>query len=54
MEKWIKSNPYNEFSSNISFCIHNLNAYVSHLFLFTYIHLTATESSIHLKSLALR
>ena len=32
----------------------NLNAYVSHLFLFTYICLTATESSIHLKSLALR
>ena len=32
----------------------NLNAYVSHLFLFTYIRLTATESSIHLKSLALR
>ena len=32
----------------------NLNAYVSHLFLFTYIQLTATESSIHLKSLALR
>ena len=32
----------------------NLNAYVSHLFLFAYIHLMATESSIHLKSLALR
>ena len=30
----------------------NLNAYVSHLF--AYIRLTATESSIHLKSLALR
>ena len=29
-----------------------LNAHVSDLFLFTYIHLTATESSIHLKSLA--
>ena len=25
----------------------NFNAYVSHLFLFTYIHLTATESSIN-------
>ena len=32
----------------------NLNAYVSHLFLFTYIRLTATESSIYMKSLALR
>ena len=32
----------------------NLNAYVSHLFLFTYICLTATENSIHMKSLALR
>ena len=32
----------------------NLNAYVSHLFLFTYIRLTETESSIHLKSLAWR
>ena len=32
----------------------NLNAYVSHLFCFTYIRLTATETSIHLKSLALR
>ena len=32
----------------------NLNAYVSHLFLFTYIRLTATESSIHMKNLALR
>ena len=32
----------------------NLNAYVSHLFLFTYIRLTATESSIHLESLVLR
>ena len=32
----------------------NLNAYVSNLFLFTYIRLTATESSIHMKSLALR
>ena len=32
----------------------NLNAYVSHLFLLTCIRLTATESSIHLKSLALR
>ena len=31
----------------------NLNAYVSHLFLFTYIRLTATESSIHMKSLAI-
>ena len=31
----------------------NLNAYVSYLFLFAYIRLTATESSIHLKSLAL-
>ena len=31
----------------------NLNAYVSHLFLFKYIPLTATEGSIHLKSLAL-
>ena len=31
----------------------NLNAYVSHLFLFTYIRLTATVSSIHLKSIAL-
>ena len=29
----------------------NLNAHVSHLFLFTYILLTATESSIHMKSL---
>ena len=32
----------------------NLNAYASHLFLFTYIRLTATESSIHLKNLAWR
>ena len=32
----------------------NLIGYVSQLFLFTYIHLTATESSIHMKSLALR
>ena len=32
----------------------NLNAYISHLFLFTYIRLTATERSIHLMSLALR
>ena len=32
----------------------NLNAYASHLFLFIYIRLTATESSIHMKSLALR
>ena len=32
----------------------NLNAYVSQLLLFTYIRLTATESSIHMKSLALR
>ena len=32
----------------------NLNAYVSQLFLFTYIRLTATENSIHMKSLALR
>ena len=32
----------------------NVNAYVSHLFLFTYIRLTATESSSHMKSLALR
>ena len=32
----------------------NLNAYASNVFLFTYIRLTATESSIHLKSLALR
>ena len=31
----------------------NLNAYASHLFLSTYIRLTATGSSIHLKSLAL-
>ena len=31
----------------------NLNAYVSHLFLFTYIRLTATECSIHMNSLAL-
>ena len=30
----------------------NLNAYESHLFLFTNIRLTATESSIHLKILA--
>ena len=36
-----------------SACEGNLNAYVSHLFLFTYIRLTATESSIHMKSLAL-
>ena len=27
----------------------NLNAYVSHLYLFTYICLTATDSSIHMK-----
>ena len=32
----------------------HLNAYVLHLFLFTYIRLTATESSVHIKSLALR
>ena len=32
----------------------NLNGYVSQLFLFTYIRLTANESSIHRKSLALR
>ena len=32
----------------------NLNGYVSQLFLFTYIRLTATERSIHMKSLALR
>ena len=32
----------------------NLNAYISQLFLFTFIRLTATESSIHMKSLALR
>ena len=32
----------------------NLNAYASHLFLFTYIRLTAAENSIHLMSLALR
>ena len=32
----------------------NWNAYVSHLLLFTYIRLMATESSIHMKSLALR
>ena len=31
----------------------NLNAYESQLLLFTYIRLTATESSIHMKSLAL-
>ena len=30
----------------------NLNGYESQLLLFTYIHLTATESSIHKKSLA--
>ena len=30
----------------------NLNSYVSHLILFTYICLTATESLIHMKSLA--
>ena len=30
----------------------NLNAYVSQLFLFIYIRLTATESSIHMKSIA--
>ena len=30
----------------------NLNAYVSQLFLFTYIRLTATEILIHMKSLA--
>ena len=32
----------------------NLNGYESQLLLFTYIRLTATESSIHMKSLALR
>ena len=32
----------------------NLNAYVSQLFLFSYIRLTATENSIHMKTLALR
>ena len=32
----------------------NLNAYVSQLFLFTYVLFTTTESSIHMKSLALR
>ena len=32
----------------------NLNAYLSQLFLFTYIRLMATEISIHMKSLALR
>ena len=32
----------------------NLNAYVLHLFLLTYIRLTITERSIHMKSLALR
>ena len=32
----------------------NLNIYVSQFFLFTYIRLTATETSIHMKSLALR
>ena len=31
----------------------NLNGYVSQLFLFTYIRLTTTERSIHMKSLAL-
>ena len=31
----------------------NVSAYVSQLYLFTYIRLTATESSIHMKSLAL-
>ena len=30
----------------------NLNGYESQLLLFTYIRLTATESSIHMKSLA--
>ena len=32
----------------------NLNGYESQLLLFTYIRLTATESSIYMKSLALR
>ena len=32
----------------------NLNGYVYQLFLLTYIRLTATESSIHMKSIALR